>query len=229
MNRIDSLLSLYNYATRREAKLIVKKKRLMVNGELVTDCGHKISNSDIVYLDNQVISLITPVYIMMNKAKDRICEHGNINSVYNDLDYYLPNDLFSVGRLDKDTTGLLLLTNDGNWAHKIVAKNNHSPKTYIVMLNRDIDSDLDSLLKPIDLGDDGVVKGEKYQILNSRLISLTILNGKYHQVKRMIRYLGYEVAELHRSKIGNLSLDENLSFGEYRFLLDSELQKVFEV
>lgn len=163
----------------------------------------------------------------MNKQVNRICEKGVINSVYADLDYHLPNDLFSVGRLDKDTTGLLLITNDGKWAHSIVNKHNHSPKTYIVGLNKDIDSDLDKLLLPINLGDDGIVVAKKYEIINDRTISLTILNGKYHQVKRMMIALGYQVVSLHRLSIGNLVLDDNLMYGEYRYLRDEELNSVF--
>ncbi len=228
MYRLDSLLSLYNYASRKEAKLLVKQKRLKVNGFIVSDAAIKISNSDNVEYDDHIIMLQTPIYIMMNKQVNRICEKGVINSVYADLDYHLPNNLFSVGRLDKDTTGLLLLTNDGKWAHSIVNKHNHSPKTYIVGLNRDIDTDLNKLLLPINLGDDGIVVAKKYEIINSRTISLTILNGKYHQVKRMMAILGYQVVSLHRVSIGNLMLDNNLMYGQYRFLREDELNYVFE-
>lgn len=227
MHRLDNLLSLYNYASRKEAKLLIKQKRLKVNDVLVKDSAIKISNSDKVEYDGNIILLQTPIYIMMNKQVNRICEKGVINSVYADLDYHLPNDLFSVGRLDKDTTGLLLITNDGKWAHSIVNKHNHSPKTYIVGLNRDIDSDLDKLLLPINLGDDGIVVAKKYEIINDRTISLTILNGKYHQVKRMMIALGYQVVSLHRLSIGNLVLDDNLMYGEYRYLRDEELNSVF--
>ena len=164
---------------------------------------------------------------MLYKPQGYVCSHddGEYPTVFQFFDYPLMNKLHTAGRLDVDTTGLVLLTDDGQWSHRITSPKHHCEKTYLVTLADPVEA-----FYAQQLAEGILLRGEKepclpakMEILDDYNVNLTISEGRYHQVKRMFAALGNKVEALHRWRIGDIVLDESLEEGEYRTLSDEEI------
>ena len=234
MERLDKILASQGTLSRRDVKEIVKKGRVSINGKVVRDSAVKVDlNTDEVAVDGERIILKKHIYIMMNKPQGVISASDSENDeTVVDLvpDNLFRKGLFPAGRLDKDTTGFVLITDDGDFAHKILSPKNHIFKTYLARLEHDLTkSDIEKLEKGITLQDGTILKEAKVEIVEqgeSPLIKIMICEGKYHQVKRMFAATGNKVIALHRSKMGELSLDLSLKPGECREITPEELSKL---
>lgn len=234
MERLDKILASQGTLSRRDVKEIIKKGRVTLNGIVVRDSAVKVDlNTDTVAIDGEQISLKKHIYIMMNKPQGVISASDSENDeTVVDLvpDELFRKGLFPAGRLDKDTTGFVLITDDGDFAHKILSPKNHIFKTYLARLQHELTvSDIETLEKGITLADGTILKEAKVEIVENSetpLIKIMICEGKYHQVKRMFAATGNKVIELHRSKMGELELDSNLKPGECREITPEELIKV---
>lgn len=231
--RLDKFLSSQTALSRKEAQKAIKEKRVLLNGTVIRAADTKVdTESDTVSLDGQPLIYQQYVYYMMDKpagvvsaTKDR--EERTV------LDLLPPelyrDGLFPAGRLDKDTTGLLLITDDGDYAHRMLSPKKHVQKRYIATLDREPDDSIASAFEAgIVLGDGTVCKSGQAVPLGGCRVAVEISEGKYHQVKRMFAALGYHVEALRRVRIGGLALDEGLHPGEVRALTAEEAQKVFD-
>ena len=213
MERLDKIIATALQISRKDAIALIKKGRIAVNKETIKDPKAKFDeNGAVLFCDNEQIYYNKYVYIMMNKPKGVIsASNGKGEKTVVDI---LPPDmkrknLFPAGRLDKDTTGFMLITDDGELAHSILSPKNHIPKTYIAKLDKPFNKCLGASLEPVD-GD--------YQV--GKVI---IKQGMYHQIKRMFSHFSINVVELKRIKMGSLDLDENLKPGECRYLTKEEI------
>ena len=224
--------------TRKEVKELLKKRLIKVNDEIVKDGKiHVDENEDTVKYKDEIISYKKFVYIMLNKPNGVIsATEDKVHKTVIDLlgDEYRTFEVFPVGRLDIDTEGLLLLTNDGVLSHNLLSPNKHVDKKYYVELEKLLTKmDIDKLEKGVELKN-FTTKDAKVEIIENGeesdkiRVYITISEGKFHQVKRMFKAVGNEVKYLKRVKIGTLSLDENLKLGEYRELTEDELTKLKE-
>ena len=227
--RLDKLLSDMNVGTRSEIKKNIRKGQVSVNGETIKDAGISVSgDEEIVYL-GQRIQYETFEYYMMNKPAGVISasEDTRQETVLDLMDTNRRKDLFPVGRLDKDTTGLLLITNDGQLAHDMLSPKKHVDKTYFVRVQGRITDDMVKAFETgIDIGDEKDTAPAVLKVINSGEISeaeVTITEGRYHQVKRMFEAVGGKVDYLKRLSMASLVLDEALAPGEYRRLTDEEV------
>lgn len=237
MERLDKILASQGTLSRRDVKEIMKKGRVSVNGNVVKDSSFKVDiNKDEVCLDGEKILLKKHIYIMMNKPQGVVsASEGEKEETVVDLvpDELYRKGLFPAGRLDKDTTGFVLITDDGDFAHKILSPKNHIFKTYLARLNHKLsDTDIKMLETGITLGDGTILKEAKVEIVeqsDTPLVKIMICEGKYHQVKRMFAAAGNKVVALHRSKMGGLELDSALNPGECREITPEEFQKIQKI
>lgn len=228
--RIDKMLSNVTNISRSEIKRFIKRGEVTVNGRVVKTADEKIDpESSEVKLKGQTIGYDEFVYIMLNKPKGILSASNDKNrKTVVDL---VPNDmkrqkLFPVGRLDKDTTGLIIITNDGEYAHKIISPKNKTGKVYIATLDGDLKEELVSEFKKgVVLADGTKCRPANLEILESNVARLTLFDGKYHEVKRMFGVFGLGVNELHRQAIGKLILPETLKSGECLLMSVKDVEK----
>lgn len=236
--RLDKFLANSGIGTRKEVKELLKKRLIKVNDEIVKDGKiHVNENEDTIKYKDEIISYKKFVYIILNKPNGVIsATEDKVHKTVIDLlgDEYRTFEVFPVGRLDIDTEGLLLLTNDGVLSHNLLSPNKHVDKKYYVELEKLLTKmDIDKLEKGVELKD-FTTKDAKVEIIENGeesdkiRVYITISEGKFHQVKRMFKAVGNEVKYLKRVKMGTLSLDENLKLGEYRELTEDELTKLKE-
>ncbi len=230
--RIDKLLSLSLLLSRADAKKRIRSGSVFVNGKVCRTGDMKVDPSvDEVFADGKRVEYQKYVYIMLNKPSGVVSASKDPKEkTVVDL---IPADirrkgLFPAGRLDKDTTGFVLLTDDGDFAHRILAPGKHIPKTYVVTLERNV---TDSEIK--ELADGPVLDDEKLLSVavdlldeNNHIYSVVLMEGRYHQIKRMFAKQGNLVCALHRIKMGNLLLDEALKPGECRMLSADEVHMI---
>lgn len=228
--RLDKLLSNMGLGTRSEIKLGVKKRFASVNGAIAKDPGMQIDpEKDKVTWIGLPVTYKATICLMMNKPAGVISatEDSRDQTVLNLLDApYSGMALFPVGRLDKDTEGLLLLTNDGDLAHRLLSPKKKVPKTYRVSLDQPLTPEgIKQLKEGIPLEEGFVTSPAQVEPLEGDWaeVLLTIYEGRFHQVKRMMHYVGCEVVYLKRMNMGALVLDPSLEPGEYRELTDEEL------
>ncbi|PTK40229.1 pseudouridine synthase [Staphylococcus haemolyticus] len=225
--RLDKFLANMGVGTRTEVKQLLKKGKVTVNTSVEkSPKSHINPTEDIVCVNEKQVEFVNNVYIMLNKPKGYIsATHDESNRTVIDLiPEYQHLNIFPVGRLDKDTEGLLLITNDGQFSHDLMSPSKHVSKTYEVTSQNPVTkADIDAFKKGIILYD-GPVKPAQLTRINETTSQVTIYEGKYHQVKRMFHAIENEVLELKRLKIANLALDENLKSGEYKLLSDKELK-----
>ena len=219
--RLDKFLANMGVGTRSEVKQLLKKESVKVNQNIVKlPKLHVNPNSDEIMVNDEVVSYIDKVYIMLNKPKGYIsATEDELHPTIIDLiPEYAHLNIFPVGRLDKDTEGLLLVTNDGQFNHEVMNPNKHVSKTYEVYSKHPITQfDIDKFKSGIELSD-GKLKPAILKKVEDYVSHVTIYEGKYHQVKRMFHSIENEVLELKRIKIAQLELDHNLDLGSYRLL-----------
>ena len=235
--RVDKLLSNVGVASRAELKKYCKQGLISVNGKVINNPGVQVdSENDDVRFNGEKIVYREFVYIMLNKPD------GYISATYDKYDpivldlidqSYLVFEPFPVGRLDKDTEGLLLLTDDGMLAHELLSPRKHVDKVYFAKVSGQFgESEIARFKEGLDIGNGERSKQARLQILKADVqeseVLITIMEGKFHQVKRMVKAVGSEVLYLKRLSMGSLKLDEELRLGEYRRLTKAELQELKE-
>ncbi len=231
--RLDKYLADMNVGTRSEVKTLIKKKRVKVNGAIVNKENIKIDmENDEVMLNDSIIKYVEYEYYMLNKPAGVVSatEDSKDRTVV-DLIKENTKELFPVGRLDKDTEGLLILTNDGQLAHNLLSPKKHVDKKYYARIKGVVDIEyIEQFSKGLNINDEYVTKPALLEIIsvdkenNQSEIYVTITEGKYHQVKRMFKAVGMEVVYLKRVSMGRIILDERLELGEYRLLSDEEVR-----
>lgn len=230
MMRLDKFLANAGIGTRKEVKKFLKKNLVSVNEEIVKKPEMHINPvEDVITFDDIPIEYEPVVYLMMNKPAGYISatEDDEHETVIDIVPEYMHLDLFPVGRLDKDTEGLLLLTNDGKFSHQLMSPKHKVPKKYYVEVDGHISENATEIFKKgIDLGDFTSSPSELEIIENdeSSKAFVTIYEGKFHQVKRMFQSIGCEVTYLKRIQIADLELDELLELGEYRHLMEEDFK-----
>ena len=224
--RLDYLVSHSTGLTRKAARDLLRRGCVSVNGTPVTRPGHQLREEDQVRLDGELLSLPGHQYLMLNKPAGVVCvsRDGMHSTVVDLVAADLRANLHPAGRLDRDTTGLVLLTTDGAWSHRVTAPASKLEKCYLVELADPVEeAQLAELGKGLLLrGETRPTRPARYQYLSAHRVRLWISEGRYHQVKRMFAALNNRVTGLHREAIGEVSLDAALSPGEYRPLTDRE-------
>ncbi|MCE5222014.1 MAG: rRNA pseudouridine synthase [Clostridium sp.] len=232
MERLDKIISNLGYGSRKDVKSFVKKGLIEVDGVIVKDNGMAVDpEKSSIKINGEEISYRKHVYLMMNKPDGVISATNDkrdqtvIDLLEIDHQIFKP---FPIGRLDKDTVGLLLLTNDGELNHRLISPKWHVDKVYYARIDKEVDE------KDIVAFKNGIILDDGYKCLEAKLeilsssdegaeIRLTIQEGKFHQVKRMFEAVGKSVIYLKREEFGGLLLDPDLEEGEYRELTDEEL------
>lgn len=229
--RLDKFLSQQLGISR---SLILRELRaglVTIDGEMVKSGSTKIAPEQEVAYDGKVLTqILGPRYFMLNKPIGYVCSTDDpVNpTILYFIDEPLAHKLHAAGRLDIDTTGLVLLTDNGQWSHRITAPKHHCEKTYLVTLEEPIGGGVaEQFQKGVQLnGEKDLTKPAKLEILTPTEVKLTISEGKYHQVKRMFAAVGNHVSALHRERIGDITLDETLAEGEYRPLTEEEINSI---
>ena len=235
--RLDKFLANSRIGTRKEVKIILKKGKIKVNEKIVKDAKMQVDEiKDDVKIEGEKITYKPFVYIMMNKPSGVISatEDGKHKTVIDLLcEKYKNYKVFPVGRLDIDTEGLLLLTNDGVLVHNLLSPKKHVDKKYYVELKEPLTIEKKKILENgIKLEENFVTKKAKIEIIDKdedievNSVFITISEGKFHQVKRMFKFVENEVLYLKRVKMGKLLLPEDLKLGEYRELSEEEMNLI---
>ncbi len=228
--RLDKYLADMGIGTRSELKTWIRQGRVSINGAVCNKPEQKVSiELDEIFFDGTRINYSKNIYYMLHKPAGVIsATMDNVNETVLDLiKDSKGKELFPVGRLDKDTEGLLLITNDGNLAHQLLSPKKHVDKVYYAKVRGKVtEEDREAFLIGVDIGEERPTLPAKLKILKSDEVSeieLTIQEGKFHQVKRMFQAIGKEVIYLKRLSMGSLQLDEGLAPGEYRELTKEEV------
>lgn len=228
--RLDRYLCELNIGSRSQVKALLKKGLIKVNGCVVKTADFKLDEChDKVTFQEKPLTYRKFSYYMLNKpagmisaTKDRLSP--TVLEIFKDVP---AKNLFPAGRLDKDTQGLLLITNDGTLAHRLLTPFRHVPKTYLVTLKLPFNSIQQKQLEGgIDIGEKRPCQPAQVELVSDTCIKLTIYEGKFHQIKRMLYAAGNEVTALKRLRMGSLQLDETLSPGEYRELTKEEIKQL---
>lgn len=226
MKRLDAVLSACSVGSRSEVKALIRKGKVSVNGTVVRDVSFAVTDSDEVRVNGIVTDTSEFVYLMLNKPCGFVsttdADEENVLS-------FVPSELFRkgmfpVGRLDKDTSGLIFLTNDGAFSHMLASPSRHVEKEYIATLERPLDEIcFEFFAEGMTLKDGFTTRPAKLERLGEKKARVVISEGKYHQVRRMFACCGNRVETLKRVRIGGVELDPTLEEGEVRKLTDEEL------
>lgn len=232
--RLQKVIAHSGYTSRRKAEKLIADKRVRVNGEIVSEMGSKVSVKDIIHVDNQLIVEEKKVYYLINKPENvlsSVSDDRGRNVIVDLVDD--KRRIYPVGRLDFDTTGLLILTNDGDFTHAMIHPSFEVYKTYEVVVDSFINDTMLNKLKTGVMIDDYKTLPAKVVVNNfdkakqESDVTITIREGKNRQVKRMFEAVDTKVANLHRSQVGFMTLD-GLEIGEYRKLKMSEVEKLIK-
>lgn len=229
MMRVDKMIGNANLDTRKNIKKNAKKGGLVINGEIIKDSSVKVNpNIDEVIYMGEIVDYFENIYIMMNKREGLICQSNELDgTVMSDLDeFYLNLDLAIAGRLDKDTTGLLLMSTDGKFIHKVISPNSNIWKKYEVETSKKIDPALVEVFKEgvYIKEDDYYARSARLEIIEEKKAYVYVTEGKFHLVKRLFSNNDNEVVKLKRVAIGDLELDKTLNQGQYRELTKEEIE-----
>ena len=230
MERIDKIIASQGLYSRSDVKYMVNRKRITVDGKVVTSASQKADvEKNEILLDGKPFVVKKQIYLMLNKPKGYVSatEDKKQQTVLELVPAELKGrDLFPAGRLDKDTTGLMILTDDGVLAHNILSPKKHVQKIYRVELDIPVTEEMQKgFAEGVELND-GVCKDAKLTILGEKTAEVTLREGRYHQIKRMFGCYGAKVVELHRIAMGELYLPDDLPEGECRELTEEDLQKL---
>ncbi|HCT62909.1 MAG TPA: rRNA pseudouridine synthase [Erysipelotrichaceae bacterium] len=225
--RLDKMLAHLGYGSRKEVKKIIRAGWVLVNDELVRDDDFHVSEADSVVVYDENVEMLTEQYFLMNKPAGTICSHDNklFPSVYDLFDEQLLPKTQAFGRLDQDTQGVLILSSDGVLGHRLLSPKHHVKKVYQVDLLNSFDPKFISLIeKGIKIDKEEICAPATIEIVSDKRILLTLVEGKYHQVKRMMVACENEVTNLIRIQFGPIMLDPKLEPGQYRKLSEEEIE-----
>lgn len=225
--RLDKMLAHLGYGSRKEVKKIIRAGWVLVNDELVRDDDFHVSEADSVVVYDENVEMLTEQYFLMNKPAGTICSHDNklFPSVYDLFDEQLLPKTQAFGRLDQDTQGVLILSSDGVMGHRLLSPKHHVEKVYQVDLFNSFDPKFIPLIeKGIKIDKEEICAPAKIEIVSEKQILLTLVEGKYHQVKRMMVACDNEVTNLIRIQFGPIMLDPELEPGQYRKLSEEEIE-----
>jgi 16S rRNA pseudouridine516 synthase len=230
MERIDKIIASQGLYSRSDVKYMVNKKRITIDGKVVTSASQKADvDKNEIMLDGKPFVVKKQIYLMLNKPKGYVSatEDKKQQTVLELVPPALKGrDLFPAGRLDKDTTGLMIITDDGVLAHNILSPKKHVQKIYRVELDIPVTEEMQKgFAEGVELND-GVCKDAKLTILGEKTAEVTLREGRYHQIKRMFGCFGAKVVELHRIAMGELFLPDDLPEGECRELTEEDLVKL---
>ena len=230
MERIDKIIASQGLYSRSDVKYMVNKKRITIDGKVVTSASQKADvDKNEIMLDGKPFVVKKQIYLMLNKPKGYVSatEDKKQQTVLELVPPALKGrDLFPAGRLDKDTTGLMIITDDGVLAHNILSPKKHVQKIYRVELDIPVTEEMQKgFAEGVELND-GVCKDAKPTILGEKTAEVTLREGRYHQIKRMFGCFGAKVVELHRIAMGELFLPDDLPEGECRELTEEDLVKL---
>ncbi len=226
--RIDKLLSNLGYGTRSEVHKYIKNGYVLINGEILKDQGFRVdTETDIVVFDDEIVEYQEYFYFMLNKPAGYISAVQGQEPVVMDLIEKKIKGLFPCGRLDKDTTGLLLITNDGPLTHQLLSPRYEVEKEYEVNSRDLIDQDqIRRIEQGITMADGTRYRPAKITGIEGNLCNIIVTEGQYHEVKNMFLAVGNEVVHLKRIRMKNLILDDSLQEGEYRPLTEEEIHSL---
>ncbi|MEC5318515.1 16S rRNA pseudouridine(516) synthase RsuA [Brenneria populi subsp. brevivirga] len=229
--RLDKFLSQQLAISRSLVVRELRAQRVTVDGEVVKSGSFKLLPEHQVAFDgNPLVQQHGPRYFMLNKPQGYVCatEDPDHPTILYFMDVPVAHKLHAAGRLDIDTTGLVLLTDDGQWSHRITSPKHHCEKTYLVTLEQPLSDDTaERFAAGVQLnGEKQLTKPATLEKISENQVRLTISEGRYHQVKRMFAAVGNRVVGLHRERIGDISLDSGLQPGEYRALSGQEVASI---
>lgn len=226
--RLDKFLSELNIGTRTQVKAYIRQGLVTVNEVTATRAEQRIDEKkDKIAFKGKELLYQPFVYYMLNKPSGVVSatQDNTCKTVLDLLASDRKKELFPIGRLDKDTEGLLLITNDGELAHKLLSPKKHVEKTYLAVIQKKLSlQETDALRQGVDIGEKNLTMPAKIKILSDTVIELTIHEGKFHQVKRMLKAVNNEVLSLKRIAFGGIRLDETLAAGAYRELTKQEIE-----
>ena len=232
--RLNKYLSDAGICSRREADRLIEEGRVLIDG-VPASMGTKVKPGQTVCCNGQTVGgKDKPVFLVVNKPRGIVCTTSDKDRAENIVEFLnYPQRIYPVGRLDKDTVGLLLITNDGNLAHRLLSPKHHVDKCYFAKVQGNVTKeDAEKFAEGVNIGTEDepeITMPGKLDIIKSDDLSeirLTIQEGKFHQVKRMFQAVGKEVVYLKRERMGSLLLDDNLAEGEYRMLTEEELKNL---
>ncbi|BDH45151.1 pseudouridine synthase [Salmonella enterica subsp. enterica serovar Choleraesuis] len=229
--RLDKFLAQQLGVSRAIAGREIRASRVTIDGEIVKNTAFKLlPEHDVAYDGNNLKQQNGPRYFMLNKPQGYVCSTDDPENptILYFLDEPAAHKLHAAGRLDIDTTGLVLMTDDGQWSHRITSPRHHCEKTYLVELEHPIADDVaDKFAAGVQLHNEkSLTKPATLDVITPTEVRLTISEGRYHQVKRMFAAVGNRVVGLHRERIGAIELDPTLEPGEYRELSEEEIASV---
>ncbi len=229
--RLDKFISQQLGVSRAIAGREIRAQRITIDGEVVRDASFKLNLDHQVEFDGNPLNQQNgPRYFMLNKPQGYVCstEDPDHPTVLYFLDVPVAHKLHAAGRLDIDTTGLVLMTDDGQWSHRITSPRHHCEKTYLVTLESPVaDDTAEQFAHGVQLHNEkDLTKPARLDVITPTEVRLTISEGRYHQVKRMFAAVGNRVTGLHRERIGEIELDQDLEPGEYRPLTEQEIASV---
>lgn len=230
MERIDKIISSQTNYSRKDVKKLILQKKISVNGKVAKKPEQKVNEQqDEIYIDGNKLEIKKYIYLILNKPKGYISatEDRTAKTVLDLVpEKYMRRGLFPAGRLDKDTTGMMIITDDGEFAHNILAPKKHIEKTYRVQIDIDITDEMREKFKQGIVLKDHVCCPATIVVEDKNTALITITEGKYHQIKRMFGCFGAKVVNLHRISMGGLQLPKDLREGECRELTATELLKL---
>ncbi len=230
MERIDKIIASQGLYSRSDVKYLVKRKRIAVDGAVVTSSSQKADPEiSVITIDGKPLTVKKQVYLMLHKPQGYVSatEDKTQPTVLEFVPQaYKGREIFPAGRLDKDTTGLMILTDDGVLAHNILSPRKHVQKVYRVELDTPVTKEMQEGFAAGVALNDGVCKAAKLTILDEKTAEVTLQEGRYHQIKRMFGCFGAKVVALHRLAMGNLYLPADLPEGACRELTAEELNQL---
>lgn len=229
--RIDKILAASGLLTRSEARTAAKCGRITLDGKRISDCSVKATQQNDLRLDGNRVTYSKYLYILLNKPAGYVCSTDERDGIpVMDIfgNKFGSHRISPVGRLDKDTTGALLLTDDGVLGHMLLSPSRRVDKVYLCTCKHDIEPGyVDRFAAGIDIGEDRPTLPAELIIVDARNALLTLREGKFHQVKRMFETVGNKIVSLHRISFAGLSVDNDLGIGEWRYLTANEIEHLF--
>ncbi|WP_281559262.1 pseudouridine synthase [Thalassomonas sp. RHCl1] len=225
--RLDKFICKSTEFSREQARELILGGNIRVNGEILTDPAKQVHENNEILFKGSRLKARDSRYIMLHKPAGSICSNVDENypSVFSLLSFDRVDDLHLAGRLDVDTTGLVFITDDGRWSQQIISPKNQCYKTYLVGLRNPVaDGVVQQFASGLQLqGEKELTLPARLQIITPQQVLLSIMEGKYHQVKRMFAAIGNKVVSLHRQQIGDIALEPGLQPGQWRYLTPDEV------